>query len=290
MSVFPHHPPELTDMTTSTPSRKIAYGLYGTGGCARGAMPLLAAHIATLAKRDPHTLHEVFFVDVKLSGPTINGYPALSEKDFLALDHGRKYYNVAIANSRIRERVVRDMEAAGIAPISVIAPDVLTYDAVHIGEGALLNARTIITSNIQIGRHFHCNLASYVSHDCVIGDFVTFAPNVHCNGNIHIHDHVYVGCGAMLKQGTPDQPLVIGEGAIIGMGAVVIQDVPPYTTVVGVPARPLKHREKTLPTHIPAHALSRRDRSPLDSVQTEIRGGEHFETAYEHIYRSGTGQ
>ena len=94
-----------------------------------------------------------------------------------------------------------------------------------------------ITSNIKIGKCFHANLYSYVEHDCVIGDFVTFAPGVKCNGNIHIHAHAYIGAGAMIKQGTPDQPLVIGAGAIVGMGAVVTKSVPPGVTVVGNPAQ-----------------------------------------------------
>ena len=71
----------------------------------------------------------------------------------------------------------------------------------------------------------------------MIGDFVTFAPGVKCNGNIHIQDHVYIGAGAVIKQGKPDQPLVIGAGAIVGMGAVVTKSVPPGATVVGNPAR-----------------------------------------------------
>jgi acetyltransferase-like isoleucine patch superfamily enzyme len=69
---------------------------------------------------------------------------------------------------------------------------------------------------------------------------VTFAPNVHCNGNIIIEDHAYIGTGAILKQGKPGYPLIIGTGAIVGMGAVVTKDVPPHTTVVGNPARQLQ--------------------------------------------------
>ena len=41
----------------------------------------------------------------------------------------------------------------------------------------------------------------------------------------------------MIKQGTPDQPLVIGKEAIVGMGAVVTKSVPAGATVVGNPAR-----------------------------------------------------
>ncbi|MGL4315853.1 MAG: acetyltransferase, partial [Pseudomonas sp.] len=103
-----------------------------------------------------------------------------------------------------------------------------------------LCAYATITSNARIGRFFHANLYSYVAHDCVIGDFVTFAPQVHCNGHVHIHDHAYIGTGAVLRHGTPNRPLVIGEGAVVGMGAVVTKDVPAFATVVGNPARPLQ--------------------------------------------------
>ena len=73
----------------------------------------------------------------------------------------------------------------------------------------------------------------------MIGDFVTFAPGVQCNGNIVIEDHAYIGAGAVIKQGKPGQPLIIGRGAVVGMGAVVTKSVAAGATVVGNPARPL---------------------------------------------------
>ena len=90
-----------------------------------------------------------------------------------------------------------------------------------------------------MGLGLHLNLNSYIGHDCDIGNWVTFGPNVACNGNVIIEDHVYIGTGALIRQGTPDKPLVIGAGAVIGMGAVVTKSVPPGVTVIGNPARPL---------------------------------------------------
>ena len=106
-------------------------------------------------------------------------------------------------------------------------------DEVVIGEGDCLSPFVAMTSNISIGQCFHANLYSYVEHDCVIGDFVTFAPGVKANGNVIIGDHAYIGSGAVIRQG-----ITIGAGAVVGMGAVVIRDVPPDVTVVGNPAKP----------------------------------------------------
>ena len=101
----------------------------------------------------------------------------------------------------------------------------------------------MVTASARIGVHFQCNIYSYVAHDCVIGDFVTFAPQVCCNGNVHIEYGAYIGTGAILRQGTPDKPLVIGRDSIVGMGAVVTRDVPPGVTVVGNPAKPLQPKQ-----------------------------------------------
>jgi len=87
-----------------------------------------------------------------------------------------------------------------------------------IGEGSVIASGCILTSNITIGVCFHGNINSYVAHDCVIGDYVTFAPCVKCNGNVIIEDDVYVGTGAIIKQGKPGRPLVIGKGAKIEAG------------------------------------------------------------------------
>ena len=124
-----------------------------------------------------------------------------------------------------------DIGGAGNAPGGVsatltIAPGAIVSRHSEIGIGSVLCDHVIVEPASRIGRHFHGNIYSYVAHECVIGDFVTFAPRVSCNGNVHIRDHVTVGTGASFRQGTPDRPLVIGERAVIQMGAVITRDVP----------------------------------------------------------------
>ncbi len=73
-------------------------------------------------------------------------------------------------------------------------------------------------------------------------NFVTFAPSVHCNGKVVVEDHAYIGTGVVIKQGTDDRPIIIGEGSIVGMGAVVTKSVQPFTTVIGNPAVELRKK------------------------------------------------
>jgi sugar O-acyltransferase (sialic acid O-acetyltransferase NeuD family) len=213
----------------------LLYAIYGASGCGRSLMPIARHQLRT--KREDFS--KLVFVDDNPPSTQINGHNVLRYSDFLAHSAKVKRVAVAVSNSYTREKLVNKLLRDGILPWSLQAANAIVMDNVEIGDGALLSPFVTLTSNIRIGHFFHANLYSYVEHDCVIGDFVTFAPRVNCNGNIHIEDHVYVGTGAMLRQGNPDKPLIIGKGAIIGMGAVVTKDVPAGAVVAGNPAKPL---------------------------------------------------
>lgn len=211
------------------------YGVCGAGGFAREVMPLARDQIK-LCSLDKYEL--VFVVDGHEGHEVINGHRVISDDEFQYIE-AEKFFNIAIADYNARERIFNRMETCGIKPFDIIALNNITLDDNTIGKGCILCPFTTITSNSKIGKAFHANLYSYVGHDCVIGDFVTFAPNVHCNGNVVIEDYAYIGTGAMIRNGKPGNPLVIGKGSIVGMGAVVTKNVVPYTTVVGNPASEL---------------------------------------------------
>lgn len=198
-------------------------GVYGAGGCGRGILPLVRASL--------HVDEECVFVDDNASAQSVNGARRLTFAQFAEHRSDRRIC-LAVANGRVRQALDDRCRSAGIEFFTVRASEHVEMDDVQIGEGALISPYTVVTSNVRIGRHFHLNLYSYVEHDCVIGDFVTFAPSVRCNGNVQIGDGAYIGSGAVIRQG-----LKVGADATIGMGAVVTRNVPAGETWIGNPAR-----------------------------------------------------
>jgi sugar O-acyltransferase (sialic acid O-acetyltransferase NeuD family) len=213
------------------------YGIYGASGCGRGVMPI-ARQLLAKDITGPEE-QRLVFIDDKPLASKVNGCDVLTYKQFLQQEATERCVAVAIADSRIRAGIAETLAEDGCKPMQLSASSTVIMDNVSIGIGSILSPFVTLTSNIDIGSYFHANIYSYVEHDCKIGNFVTFAPRVMCNGNVIIEDHVYVGAGAMIRQGRADKPLIVGEGAVIGMGSVVLNDVPAGATVVGNPARQL---------------------------------------------------
>jgi len=78
---------------------------------------------------------------------------------------------------------------------------------------------------------------SIINHDCKLENRVVVCSGVSLAGFVTVEDDCYLGQACTIKQ-----YLRIGNGSVIGMGSVVVKDVPPNSVMVGNPARKLRDK------------------------------------------------
>ena len=104
-----------------------------------------------------------------------------------------------------------------------------------IRECATIHRGTIQDQGItKIGSNNLFMAYTHVAHDAVIGDNVIFANNASVAGHVHIGNWVILAGNSGVHQFCK-----VGDHAFIGMYSGVNQDVPPYVTTIGTPARPV---------------------------------------------------
>lgn len=141
---------------------------------------------------------------------------------------------IAIGDPNEREKMMlrmhRDVKYGRFIHKSVQIHDRSTF---KMGEGSIICAGAIITTNVHIGKHCHINLGTTIGHDARLGNFVTTAPQVAISGNVNIDSNVYIGTHASIKE-----KIYIAPSNTIGMHAAVTKDINEVNgTYVGVPAR-----------------------------------------------------
>jgi UDP-N-acetylglucosamine acyltransferase len=108
---------------------------------------------------------------------------------------------------------------------------------VRIGANNILREYVMITRgtgdrDTQIGDGCYIMGHSHICHDVILEDHVTMAPGVVLAGHVHVHRNANLGVGAKAHQFS-----TVGAYAMVGMGAVITCDVPPFALVTGSPAR-----------------------------------------------------
>ena len=115
---------------------------------------------------------------------------------------------------------------------------VVPLDYCKIEEGCFIGPLAQISPNVYLHRNSCLMGNSYVGHDSEIGEFSMLATNSVVGSYVKVERGVHIGTNSCIREG-----IHIGEYSIIGIGAVVVKDVPANAIVVGNPARILKYRE-----------------------------------------------
>lgn len=174
-----------------------------------------------------------------LAGSMVGGYPVIGSTDYFSKLDSECWVVCAVGGASIRKKIIKKLtNYKKVKFATLIDPSVVLSDRVIIGEGSILCAGTIVTVDIQIGKHVIVNLDCTIGHDAMLHDFVTIYPSVNVSGNVTIGEESEVGTGTQIIQG-----IKVGKETIIGAGAVVVKNLPDKCTAVGSPAKPIKFRK-----------------------------------------------
>ncbi|WPB83352.1 acetyltransferase [Sediminicoccus rosea] len=204
--------------------------IFGAGGLGREVLQILRDIAAAGFDAEPFA----FAVDPgHRSAATLHGLPVRDDAAaLLRADPGLSVV-VALGDPALRAATVARLTGARFATLR--HPAAWIGETVTLGEGSILFGHASATTDVAIGRHVLVNPGCTLAHDVVLEDFATLAPAVALAGGVHVEVGADLGTGARV---IPRRR--VGRGAVVGAGAVVIRDVPPAVTVVGVPARVLR--------------------------------------------------
>ncbi len=189
--------------------------IIGSGGFGREVYH----HILNDINCDIH-----FFVNDEYADETSFPLSTLNIKEYEVL--------IAVGNPIHREKILNTLPS-GVKFFSFIHSSAIILDPnILIGEGSVICAGCILTTNIEIGNHCHLNLQSTIGHDCRIGNFFTTAPGAKISGNCNIGDRVYFGTNSCVRE-----KITICSDVTIGLNSGVVKNITSSGTYVGTPAK-----------------------------------------------------
>lgn len=175
--------------------------------------------------------------DPQKHGREYNGYPVLGSIN-TAADYPTSNFVMVLGSHRdlsLTKRVLDRLSLDGSRFATIIHPTAKVSKYTKLGAGTVILQACVITPNARIGKHVLMLFGAHIGHDCIVDDYVVIAPNAVLAGGVCIREGCYIGANATILQKT-----TIGPWSCVGMGAAVLSDVGPNSTVVGNPARLLK--------------------------------------------------
>lgn len=205
--------------------------ILGAGGHGRVVLDILLA-------QQRYTVAGFLDNNRDLLGRRIDGIPVIGTIEAAAEvceRHNAASVIVAIGDNGARRGIARQLEQAGLRLLSAIHPTAAVARNATIGRNVVIAAGVVVCAHCQVGDSVILNTGCIVDHQTMIGEGSHICPGVRIAGRVVVEPGTFVGIGATIVP-----RVTVGCEAVVGAGSVVLEDVPPMATVVGVPAKPIR--------------------------------------------------
>ncbi len=208
--------------------------VIGAGGHARSVLDVI---------RSEGRYHVAGLIDG--SKPKANsalGLPVLGQESDLPLicrEQGTTLGIVAIGDNWQRRAAMERLWVLvpGFDFVSSVHASATVADDVTIGPGTVIMAGAVVVSGSRIGKGCIVNTLASLDHDGVMEDYASLAPGAVTGGRVYLGTCAAVGLGARIVHN-----LGIGAHAVVGAGALVMEDIPPEVVAFGAPAQVIRRR------------------------------------------------
>jgi len=200
--------------------------------------PETARIITAISSIEKNDLNFIGFIDNDpqkantnfLGLPVYGGYEAAK----LLIQQKAYFINLITRDCITRFETSREIKKLGGAFVNLIHPSV-NLEMVNLGTGNYIQENVILQANVQIGNNSSIHMGSLIGHETIIGNSIFIAHGCNISGLVRIEDGVFIGTGVSIVP-----KVSIGKFSIVGAGTVIINDIPPYSVVVGNPGRVIK--------------------------------------------------
>lgn len=200
--------------------------IVGTGGMGRELLGWIAGCAEATRRRFAVA---AFISEGSDAGTTLHDLPVLHPD---AWSGAPPRFVIAFADPAAKKRVALDLESRGWLADTFVHDGAAVGPTAKLGPGTVVCAYCRISNDSQVGRHVLVNGGSGVGHDARVGDYTALLGSVSVNGSSIVGEGVTFGAGSMIYPGKR-----VGDWARIGLGSVVLRNVPANATMFGNPAR-----------------------------------------------------
>ena len=139
-----------------------------------------------------------------------------------------------IGSPQVKQRLAHGHWKGRLLDSSLIHPSSEVSTRATWGVATLVLGLSSIGVAASLGKAVLIDRHVAVGHGTRIGDFCSIYQGAIISGDVDIGAAAAIGAGAVILPGVR-----VGRGVLVGAGSVVTKSVPPGTTVIGVPARPI---------------------------------------------------